>query len=164
MTKAFSRGLVLAAGLLATHGVADPDTIAADVAVKRPDPRAIRIKQYFMERDCPASAYAEDFVRAAEQHELDWRLLPSISMVESTGGKSTLNNNMFGWDNCDVRFISSREGIYRVAERLRKSPFYRNKGLDGILKTYNPRVEYAKAVKAVMTQLGPQSLDAASAY
>ena len=155
MTKAISRGLVLVAGLLATHGVADPDSRPADTAANQTDPRTIRIKQYFLERDCPAHVYAADFVQAAEQNELDWRLLPSISMVESTGGKLAPNNNMFGWDNCDVKFVSNREGIYQVASRLKKSPFYRGKEVDGILKTYNPRQEYASAVKAVMAQLGP---------
>lgn len=164
MTKAISRGLVLAAGLLATHGVADPDCLPASPGPAHADARMIRIKRYFLERDCPAHVYAADFVQAADRNDLDWRLLPSISMVESTGGKLAPNNNMFGWDNCDIRFTSNREGIYAVAARLKTSPYYRNKSLDGILKTYNPRSEYAAAVKAVMAQLGPQYLVPAEVY
>lgn len=164
MTKAISRGLVLVAGLLATHGVADPGSLPTGLNSSQTDPRTIRIKQYFLERDCPAHVYAADFVQAAEQNELDWRLLPSISMVESTGGKLAPNNNMFGWDNCDERFSSNREGIYRVASRLKRSPFYRGKQIDGILKTYNPRKEYAGAVKAVMSQLGPAELAPAGVF
>lgn len=164
MTKAISRGLVLVAGLLATNGIADPDSRLQNTTAAQTDPRTIRIKQYFLERDCPAHVYAADFVQAAEQNDLDWRLLPSISMVESTGGKLAPNNNMFGWDNCDIRFDSNREGIYRVAERLKSSPFYRGKEVDGILKTYNPRREYADAVKAVMAQLGPAQLAPAGVF
>lgn len=164
MTKAISRGLVLVAGLLASNGIADPDSRLQSATAAQTDPRTIRIKQYFLERDCPAHVYAADFVQAAELNDLDWRLLPSISMVESTGGKLAPNNNMFGWDNCDIRFDSNREGIYRVAERLRSSPFYRGKELDGILKTYNPRKEYAPAVKAVMAQLGPANLAPAGVF
>jgi hypothetical protein len=164
MTKLISRGFVLVAGLLATQGVADPDVRPPDVASPQTDPRVMRIKQYFLERDCPAHVYASDFVRAADRHDLDWRLLPSISMVESTGGKATMNNNMFGWDNCDVKFSSNREGIYRVAQRLRHSPYYRGKQLDAVLLTYNPRQEYGLKVKAVMAELGPAALAPAGVF
>jgi hypothetical protein len=157
MTKAISRGLVLVAGLLAVQGTADPGSRLPEVATPT-DPRLLRIKQYFLERDCPAHVYAEDFVTAADQNNLDWRLLPSLSMVESTGGKASRNNNMFGWDNGDTRFRTSREGIYRVASRLNRSHLYRNKNLDGLLRTYNPRPEYRTAVMAVMEQLGPLDL------
>jgi len=157
MTKAISRGLVLVAGLLAAQGTADPDSRLAEITVPT-DPRLLRIKQYFLERDCPAHVYAEDFVTAADQNNLDWRLLPSLSMIESTGGKASRNNNMFGWDNGDTGFRSSREGIYRVASRPNGSRLYRNKSLDAMLRTYNPRSEYRTAVKAVMTELGPEEL------
>jgi hypothetical protein len=157
MTKAISRGLVLVAGLLAAQGTADPDSRLLEISVPT-DPRLLRIKQYFLERDCPAHVYAEDFVTAADQNNLDWRLLPSLSMIESTGGKASKNNNMFGWDNGDTGFRSSREGIYRVASRLNRSRLYRNKSLDAMLRTYNPRAEYRTAVKAVMTAIGPGDL------
>lgn len=157
MTKMISRGLVLAAGLMALPGTADPDPRPVEPTVAT-DPRLIRIKQYFLERDCPAHAYAEDFIVAADQHKLDWRLLPSLSMVESTGGKAAMNNNMFGWDNCKVRFRTNREGIYKVAARLARSDFYKGKSLDQTLKTYNPRKEYGDKVKLVMAQLGPRDL------
>lgn len=149
--------MIMVAGLLASTMPADPDSGPADFIVKT-DPRLTRIKQYFLERDCPAHMFAEDFVVAADQHDLDWRLLPSLSMVESTGGKESVNNNMFGWDNCKERFRSNRDGIYRVASRLGNSRLYRNKSVDQILRTYNPRSEYAIRVKAVMTTLGPADL------
>jgi hypothetical protein len=157
LTRMISRGLVLVAGLAAVSGQADPDSFAMKPAVST-DPRLIRIRQYFLERDCPAHQYAEDFVMAADRHDLDWRLLPSLSMIESTGGKEARNNNMFGWDNCNVRFNTNREGIYRVASRLARSRFYKGKTLDQALKTYNPGREYGKRVKLVMAQLGPANL------
>ena len=55
-----------------------------------------------------------------------------------------MNNNMFGWDNCRVRFTSLRDGIYVVAERLANSDYYREKSLDGVLHTYNPVPGYTK--------------------
>lgn len=158
MTRAISRGIVVFAGLLAAQSPADPDPRPADMAVNQTDPRLIRVKQFFLERDCPAHAYAEDFISAADQHKLDWRLLPSLSFIESTGGKTAYNNNMFGWDNCRERFRTSREGIYRVASRLANSKLYRNRNLDQKLARYNPRPAYKVAVKSVMNSLGPANL------
>ena len=86
------------------------------------------------------------------------RLLPSISMIESTGGKEARNNNMFGWDNGNVRFSTNRDGIHRVASRLAESRYYKGKTLDQTLRTYNPVGEYGKKVKLVMAQLGPANL------
>jgi hypothetical protein len=149
---------VVIAGLLATQSAADPDPRPADMAINNTDPRLIRVKQFFLDRDCPAHIYAEDFISAADQHNLDWRLLPSLSFIESGGGKEAHNNNMFGWDNCKQRFRSSREGIYRVAARLGTSKIYRNKSVDQMLRFYNPRREYSVAVKAVMNGLGPANL------
>lgn len=163
MTRMISRGLVLVAGLAAFSGQADPVSPPIKPAVST-DPRLIRIRQYFIERDCPAHQYAEDFLLAADRHNLDWRLLPSLSMIESTGGKEARNNNMFGWDNCDVRFNTHQEGIYKVASRLAQSPFYKGKSLDRKLKTYNPRPQYGHKVKLVMAQLGPADLAPAGAY
>jgi hypothetical protein len=163
MTKYFSRGLVLAAGLLASPAVADPDPIAVET-VSRKDPRWILVKQFFLENGAPAHLYAEDFLIAADRNGLDWRLLPSLSIVESGGGREAHNNNMFGWDNCRVRFRSVKEGIYRVASRLKYSRLYREKTtLDQILWTYNPRKEYGIKVRALMAQLGPLELFPAAA-
>lgn len=158
MTKSFSRGLVLAAGLLASPAVADPDPIAAET-ISRKDPRWILVKQFFLENGAPAHLYAEDFLIAADRNGLDWRLLPSLSIVESGGGREARNNNMFGWDNCRVHFQTVKEGIYRVASRLKYSSLYRSKtSVDQILWTYNPRKEYTRKVRALMAQLGPLEL------
>lgn len=164
MTKAISRGLVLVAGLLGVQGTAEPDPRPAELAAVPTDPRLLRIKQYFLERDCPAHVYATDFIVAADQNDLDWRLLPSLSMIESTGGKAARNNNMFGWNNGDKRFRSKREGIYRVAARLGQSRLYRDKHVDDVLRMYNPRVEYKQKVKMVMAQFGPADLAPAGVF
>jgi hypothetical protein len=157
MKTAISRGLVLFAGLLAGSTAADPDVRPAELVVQA-DPRMLRVKQFFLDRDCPAHVYADDFIQAADQNDLDWRLLPSLSFIESTGGKEAYNNNMFGWDNCKRKFRSTREGIYTVALNLGKSRLYRDKSIDQLLRLYNPRREYTLAVKDVMKQLGPANL------
>jgi hypothetical protein len=159
MTKSFSRGLLLAAGLLASPAIADPDALPTET-ISWKDPRWILLKQFFLENKAPAHEFVEDFLVAADHYGLDWRLLPTLSIVESGGGKEARNNNMFGWANCKVRFQSTREGIYEVAYRLRHSSLYRNKStVKGILWTYNPRKEYTRKVVALMNHLGPAQLN-----
>jgi hypothetical protein len=91
----------------------------------------------------------------ADQHNLDWRLLPSISMVESGGGREARNNNLFGWDGGKAIFISVRAGIHNVAARLGNSKMYRDKGVDEILRIYNPGANYPEVVKSVMRRISP---------
>lgn len=162
MIRKVSRGLVLMAGLIFVQQPADPGPRPEPAGPDSRDPRLFCIRQFFVTRNCPAHEYAGDFIAAADENGLDWRLLPSISFVESTGGKAVRNNNMFGWDNSQQWFASSREGIYHVAGRLGNSPLYRNKSLNQVLRTYNPNPDYARVVLSVMDQLGPAHLGAVS--
>lgn len=147
-----NKGFVLAAALAASAQIASPTQ-----AERKLDARAERLKAYLEAKQCPISGLAGDFVAAADRHDLDWRLLPSISMVESTGGKYQRNNNIFGWDNGNRRFASVRHGIHSVARQLGQGRHYRHKSLDRVLRTYNPNPAYAERVKAVMKQLNPTS-------
>ena len=150
MTKA-----VLAAALLATPVAVSNQQPSQRAQTEADDPRLALLRQYFDDRNCPLRDSAADFLMAADQNELDWRLLPSISMIESSGGKDYRNNNVFGWDSCQQSFSSVQEGIHFVASRLAKSKLYKNKNLDQKLATYNPQPEYLHRVKAVMRALGP---------
>jgi hypothetical protein len=127
-------------------------TPAAEV---RMDPRLERLESFFGDRNCPALVVAETFLQAADLHGLDWRLLPSISFIESTGGKAARNNNLFGWDNGRTEFPSFQAAIHTVANSLANSRLYRNKNLDELLETYNPDAEYAHKVKSVMAWISP---------
>jgi hypothetical protein len=120
------------------------------------DPRLSRLQEFFGQRDCPLREAAADFLIAADQNDLDWRLLPSISIIESSGGKDYRNNNVFGWDSCREGFTSVREGIHFVAAQLANSKLYKDKNLDSKLSTYNPLPGYPQRVKAVMHALGSE--------
>jgi hypothetical protein len=117
------------------------------------DPRLRRLQEFFSARECPLQAAAADFLVAADRNDLDWRLLPSISMIESSGGKDYRKNNVFGWNSCREGFSSVQEGIHFVAARLANSKLYKDKDLDDKLSTYNPRPDYPRRVKAVMSEL-----------
>jgi hypothetical protein len=121
----------------------------------RGDPRLESIKRFFEKTACPAWKYASTFLEAADFYELDWRLLPSISYVESTGGKAAQNNNLFGWDSGHAWFPSVTASIHEVGYQLTHSDLYRHKDVDGILATYNPNTDYAVKVKSVMRQIAP---------
>jgi len=146
------RSIVLVAGLMTVPAAVSQQQQKADV---KPDPRLARLQQFFATRDCPLQEAAADFLAAADRYALDWRLLPSISFIESSGGKDYRNNNVFGWDSPLQSFSSVREGIHYVAAQLARSERYKNKSLDGKLRTYNPTPGYPGKVKAVMRTLAP---------
>lgn len=120
------------------------------------DTRVLRVEAFFTGCQCPARSLAARLIAAADRHGLDWRLLPSIAFVETTGGKAARNNNLFGWASGEMAFRTPDEGVDFVARRLAVSPFYRGKSIDEILRIYNPAAGYAERVKKVMDALSAQ--------
>ncbi len=150
-----SSGLVFA-GIVSLPSVLSPrQTLRDAIPEMRNDPRLKALRKFFAQARCPAERYSEHFINAADNYDLDWRLLPSISFIESTGGKAARNNNFFGWDSGRARFASPVAAIYQVGFRLAASERYRGKALDQVLATYNPNVEYARKVKFVMRRISP---------
>ena len=119
------------------------------------DPRLQSLRNFFSKSDCPAERYSEAFLEAADAYALDWRLLPSLSFVESSGGKSARHNNLFGWDSGRAHFPNPIAAIHAVGYRLANSILYKDKGIDSILATYNPNLEYVQKVKSVMRRISP---------
>lgn len=98
---------------------------------------------------------AQDFVRAADENHLDWRLLPSIAVIESGGGKAYRNNNIFGWNRGQQSFATIQSGLELVAFKLGRSPLYRRHDSLGKLRIYNENEDYADSVLAVMNRICP---------
>jgi hypothetical protein len=120
------------------------------------DPRTTRLKKFFSKLHCPVIDMAEDFIRAADDNHLDWRLLPSISVIESSGGKAYINNNIFGWGTGGpLPFPSIRAGLNEVAFKLGNSSLYRNRDVFGKLRLYNPDESYPYKVMSVMNRISP---------
>jgi hypothetical protein len=159
-----TKRIVVFAGLLGAPVATNPGQPVPAQPLSTIDPRLVRLKQFLIERDCPIRQYAEEFIQVADQNDLDWRLLPSISFVESSGGKAYRNNNVFGWNSCrGRRFSSIRAGIHFVADKLANSEPYKEKTVDEKLRIYNSRVEYRKLVRSVMASISateyPLTLD-----
>jgi hypothetical protein len=152
------RDFLLIAGLLASPFTTSVQQYREQPSVNQNDPRLSRLRKFFADRDCPLKDSAKDFLVAADQNELDWRLLPSISIIESSGGKDYRNNNVLGWDSCKEHFPSVRAGIHYVAAKLGKSSRYKGKDVDRKLQIYNPLPEYPRRVKAVMRSIGSSAL------
>ena len=155
MKRWITKGLVLCSIAFAP-AVNSPAEVPTEKRYTK-DSRFRRIKAYFNKRQCPMEKYAGDLVAAADRHQLDWRLLPSLALVESSGGKAYMNNNVFGWDSCKRKFPTIQAGIHVVAERLANAPSYRGKSLEGKLYAYNQNPGYAAVVKRVMSQMATET-------
>lgn len=110
---------------------ANSDNTPAVVEVKRLDERAKILSGYLAKYNSPMQYHAQDFIDAANQYNLDWKMLPAIAGVESTFGRFIPGGyNAYGWGvygTQAIYFASWREGMFAVAKGLREN--YLNKGL-----------------------------------
>lgn len=97
---------------------------------KKLDPKAKVLEEYLSKHNSPLKDHAQDFIEAANQYELDWRLVAAISGVESTFGKFIPGGyNGWGWGvygTQAIYFKSWRDGIFTVSQGLREN--YINRG------------------------------------
>jgi Mannosyl-glycoprotein endo-beta-N-acetylglucosaminidase len=156
MRRVFASGMVMFAGMVSSPlGMSPVQTPKQPSPDYRNDPRLTTLNKFFHKSECPAEKFSAVFLEAADNYALDWRLLPSLSFVETTGGKSAHNNNFFGWDSGRAQFPSPAAGIHAVGYRLKHSSLYKNKKLDKLLAVYNPDAEYGPKVKSVMRRISP---------
>lgn len=153
-TDRVSRLVVGAVLTACTMGVvhADPAASSCDS-----DNRCQALRKFFSKYESPLEKVALVFIGAADKHNLDWRLLPAIAMIETGGGKHGRKHNVFGWNSGRARFASVEAGIHFVAERLGHSPWYAGRTAMEILHRYNPaRKSYPPRVALFMTELSPE--------
>jgi hypothetical protein len=150
-------GFMVFAGILgiATASV-QPDH---DVAKNRKkfDLRQTILRKFLKDKHCPDQEYAEVFIAEADMHGLDWRLLPSLALVESGGGRTAKGNNLFGWANGKSTFTSIGEAIHHVAFALAHGRSYIGKDLDGKLAAFNQGTDYRAMVRDIMNQISPRT-------
>jgi len=88
------------------------------------DKRIQVLRAYLEKRNSPLAPYANVFVNEADKNNLDWRLVASISGLESSFGIHIPTYSYNGWgfgvygDNV-LRFSSWEEGIATVSKALR---------------------------------------------
>jgi hypothetical protein len=120
------------------------------------DPRPNKIDSYFAKRKMPLNGYGKQFVKVADEYNIDWRLLPAIAVRESSGGKRLLNNNPFGWGT-KIPFKDFNEAIEIVGWNLAgKNPntakYYNTEDIRKKLYYYNGTVipSYPEEVLFIM--------------
>jgi hypothetical protein len=118
-----------------------------------PDGRMVRLETFFDLHGCPAPHHTVDYVRAADHYALDYRLLPAISVVESTCGQYCRLNNYWGWDSARTGFLSVPSGINYITKQLARGVYYRGVSLDQKLHAYNPGWRYAASIKKLMREI-----------
>lgn len=153
--------------LLAVNTISNPQAVkassnAASSAVlqkeaNKPDKRAEILKGFLEDYESPLSFYAPLLVETADKYQLDWKLIPAITGVESTFGKRIPSNsyNAYGWNNGNYHFASWEQSIKQVALTLKEK--YINRGLDNpskIAPIYAPPSKtWARKVIYFMKQL-----------
>ena len=102
-----------------------------NIEAKTLDPRAVVLKDYLAKHNSPMQDNAQDFIDAADEYSVDWRLVPAIAGTESTFGKRIPGGfNAYGWGvygTNRIYFKSWKDGIYVLNKGLREK--YINKGL-----------------------------------
>ena len=95
--------------------------------------KAVKIEQFFRVNrgNAPLADHAKTFVEVANKYGLDYRLLPAIATLESSGGKNNFRAyNAWGWGK--KGFSSFDEGIEVVGRGLKNG--YIDKGADTVEK------------------------------
>ena len=158
--KTYASGPSTRSAIELTYGALDAYEPFPLVIATSQDDRVARIDQYFIDRTMPLAGHGDVFVAAADQCGMDWRLLPAISVRESSGGKHLLNNNPFGWGSAKIPFADFDEAIAAVANNLcglnpATARYYENKSSYEKLWSYNGTVmaSYPSEVMAIMEKI-----------
>lgn len=99
--------------------------LVSDIPEKSSDYRVKVLGEFLEKFDSPLSNHAETFVAAADENQLDWRLVAAISGLESGFGLHIPYNSYNGWGwgiygNNVIRFTSWNEAITTISKALRE--------------------------------------------
>jgi hypothetical protein len=124
---------------------------SSSIESKSLSPKAIVLQNFLARYDSPLQYHAQDFVDAAEKYDLDWRLVASISGVESTFGKHIPGGyNGWGWGGSNlIMFDSWPDAIntisytlkYKYVDKGLKDPYQMNR-IYAASPTWGVRVDY----------------------
>lgn len=119
------------------------------------------LQKFFTKYNSPLVDYVSYIVQTADKYGIDYRLIPAISMQESTGCKFIPENsyNCWGWGiygDKVTRFPNYPEAIETVSRGLKNN--YIDKGLtspEEIMKRYTPpsKGSWAEGVHFFFEQL-----------
>lgn len=126
------------------------------------DFREVTLRNFLNEHNSPLADYSDVFIKFADEYNLDWRLVPAITGVESTFGKQIPANsyNAYGWANGAYSFESWEDSIEIVSKALREK--YINRGAESINEIARryapPSNSWAWKVRYFMNKIDPLPL------
>lgn len=84
------------------------------------DDRKMKLSAFLAGKNSPLFDYAGNFIAAADEFAIDWRLLPAIAGIESSFGQviPAGSYNAYGWGNGRIYFSSWSESIEVVSRAL----------------------------------------------
>lgn len=125
------------------------------------DYRVVQLTKYLRSHNSPAVDAADEFVKIADEFNLDWKFIAAIAGVESTFCKHIPfeSFNCWGWGiptgaNSGIRFTSYIDGIYTVSKGIRTK--YINNGLltiEEIGSVYAASPTWATRVRFFMKEI-----------
>jgi hypothetical protein len=120
------------------------------------------IDEYYRMHRMRLAGFGLKMAVEAKKYNLDWRLMPAISVRESSGGRNkcrSVSFNHFGWNSCKTGFETTDKEIEIIARNLgganpRTAHFYSGE-LEKILTTYNGNAvpDYAAEVINIMMEI-----------
>ena len=131
-----------------TQGIAYAALPPADNTIENTiveeDSKVEIVRQFLAEKNSPLEPYAPDIVAAADRYDIDFRLLPAISVQESGACKRIIKEsyNCWGWGIYGTKvtkFSNYPHAIETITKAL--STKYRDRGLVTpfeIARLYNP--------------------------
>lgn len=138
-----------------------PSENSFSAKIESSDGRVEKIRQFLSQYNSPLEPYASDIVEAADEYDLDYRLIPAIAMQESNLCKKIPNESYNCWGYGIYggkvhRFEDYKEGIYAVTKTLAIK--YKNNGLvtpDEIMTRWTPssKGSWAYSVNHFMDKL-----------
>ena len=129
--------------------------------LQRSDERVLALKNIFKKYDSQLVDNASDYVKYADIYDIDWKLLPAISGLESTFGKFYMpgSYNAYGWGGGYIYFDSWENGIEIITKALRTN-YYDRGATDvwGIGPIYAESPTWAVRVDGFMNEINDEYL------
>lgn len=126
------------------------------------DTRNLILRSFLEKNKSPLASYADKIIEESDRNDLDWRLIPAITGVESNFGKRIPYNsyNAYGWANGNFKFRSWEDSIKIVSFTLKNK--YIEKGarrISHIAKIYAPpNQNWGNKVKNIINKIDPSGL------
>jgi hypothetical protein len=140
-----------------SYMVSSSAEIRIDTTKKSYDPRIKILEDFLKKKNSPLSDKSAKFIEEADKNNLDWRLVPAITGVESSFGIHIPvgSYNAYGWANGGKRFKSWDESIEVVSKALNEKYFQKGaSNINKIARRYSPpSTTWAGNVKSFMDKI-----------